>query len=127
MIRLGCRQGSAQAALFRGGEYVFMRKYMILNGADNVAVALETLPRGLALEIPERGITVTLAADIDFEHKFALSPIPAGSHVVKYGASIGAAMCDIAPGEHVHLHNLRTLMADFTAPDGAWSNRIESK
>lgn len=101
-----------------------MKRYLILHEGDNVAVALDALAQGEALEIPERGLTLTLVSDVAFEHKFALSPIRAGEAVLKYGLPIGAAYRDIAPGEHVHLQNLRTLMAD-AAPEGeAWSNRI---
>ena len=100
-----------------------MRRYMILNEADNVAVALTGLQRGETLEIEERGAAVTLASDIPFEHKFALAPIPSGALVVKYGLPIGEATRDIAPGEHVHLHNLRTRMADYASDGESWSNR----
>ena len=61
----------------------------------------------------------------DDGHKYALRPIPAGAPVVKYGLPIGHAIRDIAPGEHVHTHNLKTDLAgnleyayapDFAAP-----------
>ena len=32
----------------------------------------------------------------------------AGDPVIKYGARIGTATQDIVPGEHVHLHNMRS-------------------
>jgi hypothetical protein len=38
----------------------------------------------------------------------AARPIPAGAKVIKYGAVIGSATRDIAPGEVVHTHNLRS-------------------
>jgi altronate hydrolase len=41
-------------------------------------------------------------------HKYAIRPIPAGEDVIKYGMPIGHATHDIAPGEHVHSHNLAT-------------------
>ena len=44
----------------------------------------------------------------DDGHKYALSPIKAGENVIKYGYPIGHATCDIALGEHVHTHNLKT-------------------
>src|SRR5690242_7705224 len=39
-------------------------------------------------------------------HKIATRPISAGATVRKYGQVIGAATADIAPGQHVHVHNL---------------------
>ena len=38
-----------------------------------------------------------------------LPAIGAGEHAVKYGQAIGVALSDIAPGAHVHLHNLEGL------------------
>jgi len=58
-------------------------------------------------------------------HKYARTAIPCGSKVIKYGMPIGTAVCDIAPGEHVHTHNCKTDLAgileytytpDFTVP-----------
>jgi altronate dehydratase small subunit len=46
---------------------------------------------------------------IPFGHKVAIVAIRQGETVVKYGASIGRATADIAPGEHVHVHNLRSV------------------
>ena len=41
-------------------------------------------------------------------HKYARRAIRAGENVVKYGMPIGHATRDIAPGEHVHVHNVAT-------------------
>lgn len=98
-------------------------RYVILHPSDNVAVALATLARGERLEIAERGITITLTEEIPYTHKFSLTAIPTGAHVYKYGAPIGAAWRDIEAGAYVHLHNLRTLMAEPSASDEGWANR----
>ena len=45
-------------------------------------------------------------------HKYALRPIACGENVVKYGMPIGHATRDIAPGEHVHVHNLATNLGE---------------
>ena len=59
-------------------------------------------------------------------HKYALRDIRAGEKVIKYGMPIGKASADIKKGEHVHTHNLVTLLAgkleytyepDFTESD----------
>jgi altronate hydrolase len=44
-------------------------------------------------------------------HKIARQAIPAGSPVIKYGDPIGIATRDIAAGEWVHTHNLRSNLA----------------
>ena len=41
-------------------------------------------------------------------HKYALRDIRQGENVIKYGQPIGHATRDIAKGEHVHSHNLKT-------------------
>lgn len=46
--------------------------------------------------------------DLENGHKYARARIKAGEPVIKYGFPIGEAKCDIAPGELVHSHNLRT-------------------
>ena len=45
-------------------------------------------------------------------HKYALRAIRAGENVIKYGMPIGHATCDIAPGEHVHVHNVATNLGE---------------
>ena len=44
-------------------------------------------------------------------HKYAITPIKKGEDVIKYGNPIGHATCDIGVGEHVHTHNLHTLLS----------------
>lgn len=46
--------------------------------------------------------------DIATGHKNARRDIKEGEKVIKYGYPIGIAKCDIAEGEHVHSHNIRT-------------------
>ena len=41
-------------------------------------------------------------------HKYALRDIKAGENIIKYGQPIGHATCDIAEGDHVHTHNVKT-------------------
>jgi (2R)-sulfolactate sulfo-lyase subunit alpha len=46
--------------------------------------------------------------DVPIGHKIALGDIAKGDTVWKYGQDIGVAVADIAKGEHVHVHNLKT-------------------
>ncbi|SRR6056297_1382275 len=68
---------------------------------DNVRIALRDLPAGAVL--PEG---IRLHAPVPAGHKIALEAIARGGHVRKFGQIIGVALADIAPGEHVHVHNL---------------------
>ncbi len=86
-----------------------MEQAIRIHPADNVAVALQAMPAATLVTL--EGEQLRLAADVPAGHKFALRPIAAGGHVVKYGQPIGAATVAIAAGEHVHTHNLRTLLS----------------
>jgi hypothetical protein len=77
---------------------------LVLNERDNVAVAVTALKAGERLNIGRA--TVALAQDIPSGHKFALASLGAGAEVVKYGEVIGKTTAAIAPGEHVHVHNV---------------------
>lgn len=46
--------------------------------------------------------------DVPIGHKIALTDIKSGDTVWKYGQDIGKAVANIAKGEHVHVHNLKT-------------------
>jgi altronate hydrolase len=75
-----------------------------LRPEDNVAVAARTIPPGA--EIQANGTILTAAGRVGMGHKIALRPIRKGEAVTKYGQIIGFAAEDIAPGEHVHVHNV---------------------
>jgi altronate hydrolase len=75
-----------------------------LRPEDNIAVAARRLDSGL--EIEHNGTRLTVAGRVGLGHKVALRPIKKGEAVSKYGQVIGFASKDIAPGEHVHVHNV---------------------
>ena len=79
-----------------------MKKTIVISPNDSVAVCLAPVKKGEQLE------GVTLAQDIDKGHKFALKPIKKGDQVIKYGEVIGRATADIALGEWIHSHNMKT-------------------
>lgn len=75
---------------------------------DDVAVALRPLESGESVEVGGQPLTILNA--IPKGHKVALRAIAPDEPVRKYGWPIGRATCAIAPGEHVHSHNLVTLL-----------------
>lgn len=83
-----------------------MKKYIQINPADSVAVALQQLCRGELIELP--GATFRLQDDIPAGHKFALRTIAEGADVYKYGAPIGHVTTDIPQGGLVNHTNLKT-------------------
>ena len=48
--------------------------------------------------------------DLTTGHKKALADISNGEKIIKYGMPIGLAICNISSGEHVHTHNMKTLL-----------------
>lgn len=78
----------------------------IINGNDNVAVAIRSLRKGEKLLINDREIQVN--EDIASPHKIALNDIGEGDQIIKYGVPIGTALKRIAAGELVHLHNIHS-------------------
>jgi altronate hydrolase len=75
-----------------------------LRPEDNVAVVARPLPSGAEIKIA--GKIVQLADRIGMGHKIAVRAIAKGQPVTKYGQIIGFAARDIAPGDHVHVHNV---------------------
>ncbi|MEE4454623.1 altronate dehydratase family protein [Novosphingobium resinovorum] len=76
---------------------------------DHVAVALEPLEAGIDVVVD--GQVVRLRDAIPAGHKFAVAAVTAGDPVRRYRAPIGLATRDIAVGEHVHVHNVRTALS----------------
>jgi altronate hydrolase len=74
--------------------------FIRLHPKDNVAVVGVETTKGASFE------GVRLAETIPTGHKFALKPIGRGEAVRKYNQIIGFATRDIAPGDHVHTHNV---------------------
>ncbi len=85
-------------------------KALVINKKDNVATATKDLEAGeeLELEVGGEKVKVVLTGPVETGHKFAVREIKKGNPVTKYGETIGTATRDIAPGEHVHIHNVES-------------------
>lgn len=77
-----------------------------LNARDNVAVLFRTLKPEEAIEFD--GVRGHFPHGLGLGHKIALQAIAAGEKIVKFGAPIGSATRAIGPGEHVHVHNMKS-------------------
>ncbi len=77
-----------------------------LHPNDSVAIARATLAPGVAVTD-----AVVTTQRIPPGHKVSLKQIEAGESVRRYNQIIGFATQPIAPGEHVHVHNMG--MGDF--------------
>lgn len=76
------------------------RRWILANEVDSVAIAL------VALSIGEPVAGIIVSESIPAGHKVSVQGIAHGAPVVKLGHFIGIASADIAPGTHVHDHNL---------------------
>jgi altronate dehydratase small subunit len=80
--------------------------FLLLHPDDNVLVARATAPEGLEVVLDSG--PVRLAQSIPMAHKIARGAIASGDTIRKYGMPIGIATEGIAPGAHVHVHNIRS-------------------
>ena len=83
-----------------------MPRVLKIHARDNVAVALDEI--GSETSLLMDGTPLIVRSHIPAGHKLALQTIKCGDLVYKYGFPIGRATSDIAVGEHVHAHNLKT-------------------
>ena len=79
---------------------------LVINPADNVAVALEIIGKGESFIAG--GQERSAKTDISPGHKVAVKDIPVGDAAIKYGYPIGRATVAIEAGQTVHSHNLST-------------------
>lgn len=86
-----------------------MKKYLQIDPADNVAVAIEALSAGETCEVA--GKSIVLTEDIKPGHKFALCDIKNGELIIKYHSPIGTASKAITTGSWVHTHNTKTRLS----------------
>ena len=69
-------------------------RFIKINPADNVVVAVDPLKKGDRLTVD--GIEIVVAEDIPAGHKVALQDFAADEHIIKYGYPIGHARAAIA-------------------------------
>lgn len=81
-----------------------MRKVLILDPRDNIAVALVDFNEGDIIE--QDDFTITVLNRIPRGHKIASRSIIKDEGIIKYGERMGHAVTAIARGEHVHTHNI---------------------
>ena len=81
-----------------------LRRSLIINPKDNVAVLLEKADAGDKIE--SGGCEITLLEAIDFGHKAALCDLAAKENVYKYGEEIGYMLAAVPKGGWIHSHNM---------------------
>ncbi len=88
-----------------------MSVFLLHRPGDSVGVATEDIAAGSKatgrLRDSSDTVDVTVTDDVPLGHKIAVKQLAKGDKVIEYGAEIGVATKDNAPGQHVHVHNLK--------------------
>ena len=91
-----------------------MKKGILLHEAsDDVGVAAIDIKAGEEIQaVTLEGNPVAIVKvveDILLGHKVAMRNISDGKHILEYGREIGCAIAAISLGQHVHVHNIKSL------------------
>jgi len=81
-------------------------RLLLLHPDDDCVVARVPIRAGDSVLLA--GGRVRLDSDLGVGHKLAAHPLAVGAPVHKCGAVVGRTTTDVATGEHLHLHNLRS-------------------
>ena len=81
-------------------------KYLKINPADNVAVAIVDLPAGEQIIVD--GANIVLNQAVPAGHKFALKDFAQGEDVIKYGYPIGHTAAAASQGDWMNEDNIKT-------------------
>lgn len=87
--------------------------FLVHGDDDHVGVAVRDLQAGEQAEgvslTSRRPIQVTVLAEIPLGHKVALVDLKAGDRLLKYNEVVGVVTEPIRAGDHVHVHNLKSV------------------
>jgi (2R)-sulfolactate sulfo-lyase subunit alpha len=91
-----------------------MKKGILLHEAnDDVGVAVMDLKAGEEIGVAtlegKEVKEIKLVSDVPLGHKVAMVNLSADKHVIEYGRAIGCAIAPIQAGEHIHIHNIKSL------------------
>ncbi|WP_163934080.1 UxaA family hydrolase [Paraferrimonas sp. SM1919] len=81
-------------------------KLVLINSSDNVLICCQSIDEKETVGLGDA--TYTFSTSIDIGHKIAKKAISKGEKIIRYGVPIGSATADIAMGEHVHIHNMKS-------------------
>lgn len=88
---------------------------LLMDPRDNVVTCVADVAKGEQVVYKKQGELLCLTAeeDIPYCHKIALTEIPKGAEVIKYGESLGQTSEDIPAGHWVAHHNLFSVPRDY--------------
>lgn len=91
-----------------------MKKGILVHeAADDVGVAVMDLKAGEEIGVVtlegEAVMQIKLISNVPLGHKVAMRNLALDKHIIEYGRAIGYAAAPIVAGEHVHVHNIKSL------------------
>ncbi len=84
-------------------------KYLKINPADNVVVAISDLKAGEIIK--EGNLEIVLKEDVPAGHKVTLKDFAEGENVIKYGYPIGHVRCQVEAGCWINENQIQTNLA----------------
>ena len=88
-------------------------KFLVHAKDDHVGVATYDIKKGEEVEgvylDNNQKSSLKAVEDISLGHKIALRDMKKGEKVIEYGEPVGQVTKDIKKGEHVHVHNIKTM------------------
>ena len=84
-------------------------KYLKINPADNVVVAISDLKTGEIIN--EGNNQIVLKEDVPAGHKVTLKDFTEGENVIKYGYPIGHVRCNVEAGRWINENQIQTNLA----------------
>lgn len=89
-----------------------MHKFLIHQRGDHVGVATSDIEEGETVTgvymDDDSTVEVVSKGDIPLGHKIAVEECEPGGAVIEYGIQIGKATDDLAVGDYVHTHNIKS-------------------
>ena len=88
---------------------------LLMDPTDNVVTCVNEVSAGqqVVYRKGEEILTLTALEDIPYCHKIALTDIPEGGEVIKYGESLGKTSAHIPAGHWVSHNNLFSVPRDY--------------
>jgi altronate hydrolase len=87
-------------------------KYIKINPADNVLVALSDLKAGEQIGI--NGSSIVLQDNVSAKHKFVEKAMNINDEIIMYGVLVGKALKPISAGGAIGTHNVKHKASDFS-------------
>lgn len=99
-------------------------RFLLLHPRDNILICTRRVRAGTSVEID--GERHVLSTDIALGHKIARIALNAGDAALRYGVPIGTITALVAPGGHVHSHNLASNYLPAHGREAARDKEIRS-